>query len=104
MGGLERHVQEPEDLGSDLEVRLEGPNGPVREENMRERNLSVEEGTSPSLGVEMHHRLWWFLKSPDKQTFQPERCMCVMARCMRERKMEHSLCFVYLIWKTNSAG
>ena len=47
MGGLERHVQEPEDLGSDLEVRLEGPNGPVREENIRERNLSMEEGTSP---------------------------------------------------------
>ena len=64
MGGLERHVQEPEDLGSDLEVRLEGPDGPVREESIRERNLSMEEGTSPSLGMEMHHRLCWVSKIP----------------------------------------
>ena len=69
MGGLERHVQEPEDLGSDLEVRLEGSDGRVREENVRERKLSMVEGKSPSLGMEMHHQLSSVPKMPRKADF-----------------------------------
>lgn len=69
MGGLERHVQEPEDLGSDLEVRLEGPNGQVREENVRERKLSMVEGKSPNLGMETHHQLFSVPKTPRKADF-----------------------------------